>query len=88
MFQQLYFFIFSFLSINCFDYSLSFYIIDFIIDYISCVRWNPNGDMLASASDDGTAKLIDFNTGKVIHTGNTVDGSKLLNLFYSQNPLC
>ncbi len=41
-----------------------------------CVRWNPSGDMIASASSDGTAKLLDFKTGKVLHTGNTSDGSR------------
>jgi len=42
------------------------------------VRWNPSGDMIASASDDKTAKLLDFKTGKVLHTGTTSDGSKYL----------
>ncbi len=42
------------------------------------MRWNPSGDMIASASDDKTAKLLDFKTGKVLHTGNTSDGSKSL----------
>ena len=41
------------------------------------MRWSPSGDKLASASRDGTAKLLDFKTGKVLYTGNTSDGSKL-----------
>ena len=40
------------------------------------MRWNPAGDMLASASDDEIVKLLDFKTGKTIHTGNTSDGCK------------
>ncbi len=47
-----------------------------ILDYINCVRWNPSGDMIASASADQTAKLLDFKTGKVLHTGTTSDGGK------------
>ncbi len=42
------------------------------------MRWNPSGDMIASASDDKTAKLLDFKTGKILHTGTTPDGSKCL----------
>ena len=34
--------------------------------------------MLASASDDGTAKLADFKTGKVILTGTTPNKCKEL----------
>ena len=44
---------------------------------IFCVRWSPNGDMLASASADKTAKVVDFKTGKVIFSGTTPDSSKL-----------
>lgn len=36
--------------------------------FMLCVRWNPMGNMLASASTDGTAKLLDFRTEKVLHT--------------------
>ena len=43
----------------------------------NCVRWSPSGDRLASASNDKTAKLLDFKTGKVLYTGNTSDESKL-----------
>ena len=35
------------------------------------MRWSPNGDKLASASDDKTVKLLDFKTGKVLYTGIT-----------------
>ncbi len=42
------------------------------------MRWSPSGDMIASASGDKTAKLLDFNTGKVLHTGTASDGSKSL----------
>ena len=41
------------------------------------MRWSPSGDMLASASDDKTVKLLDFKTGKVLYTGNTSDGGNL-----------
>lgn len=34
--------------------------------------------MLATASDDKTAKVIEFKTGKVLFTGTTPDNSKLL----------
>lgn len=50
---------------------------------INCVRWSPTGDMLAGASEDKTAALLDFKTGKKFYTGNTSDQSKsplLLNL--------
>ena len=49
----------------------------FILDPIRCVRWSPSGDQLASASDDKTVKLLNFNTGKVLYTGNTTDECKL-----------
>lgn len=37
-------------------------------DEASCVRWNPNGDILAGAFNNGTVKLIDFKTGKFLWT--------------------
>ena len=46
------------------------------LDLIYCVRWSSTGDMLASASNDTTAALLDFKTGKKIYTGKTSDGSK------------
>lgn len=44
---------------------------------INCVRWNSNGDMLATASDDKTVKLLNFKTGKIIHVAKISEGSKL-----------
>ena len=38
------------------------------LDNINCVRWNPSGDMLASASCDTTIALLDFKTGKALYT--------------------
>ena len=55
----------SFLTSNC-----------YYIDLISCVRWSPSGDMIATASDDTTAALLDFKTGKNLYTGNTSDRRK------------
>ena len=34
--------------------------------HIFCVRWSPNGEQLTTASYDGTVKLLDFDTGKVV----------------------
>lgn len=48
------------------------------LDCVGCVRWSSLGDMLASASNDETVKLLDFKTGKVQYTGTTFDGSNLL----------
>lgn len=39
-----------------------------------CVRWTPSEDVIASASQDGTAKLLDFKSGKVIYTGKKMGG--------------
>ena len=36
---------------------------------INCVRWSSSGDTFATASDDQSAKVIDFKTGKVIYSG-------------------
>ena len=51
-----------------------------ILDWIRCIRWSPSGDMIASASSDTTVKLLDFNTGKTIHTGETSEKGNLLHL--------
>ena len=53
------------------------------LDYIKCVRWSPSGDMLATASCDKSAKVIEFKTGKVLHSGTTSDESKLFLSFIS-----
>ena len=50
----------------------------YVLGVAHCVRWNPSGTLLAGASDDKTVKLLDFGTGKVVHTGTTSDDSKLL----------
>lgn len=42
------------------------------------MRWNPSGDLLASASDDSSVSLLDFKTGKAAYSGKTSDGSNLL----------
>ena len=47
----------------------------YVIAQIYCVRWNPSGDMLASASHDQTVALLDFKAGKKLYTGKTSDGS-------------
>lgn len=38
------------------------------------MRWDPSGNVIASASSDRTVKLLDFKTGKVIYTDTTSDG--------------
>ena len=50
----------------------------FSLGQINCVRWSPNGDMIASASSDNKAALLDFKTGKVLYTGETSDKSNFL----------
>ena len=47
------------------------------LDNINCVRWNPSGDMLASASCDTTIALLDFKTGKTLYTGSNWWGGNL-----------
>ena len=42
---------------------------------MGCVRWSPNGDMIATASEDNSAKVIDFKTGKVIYSETAADRS-------------
>ena len=49
-----------------------------LLDQVSCVRWNPSGDMIASASDDKTVVLLDFKAGKKLYTGQTSDHGNLL----------
>lgn len=43
---------------------------------INCVRWDQNGYMLATASNDKTMRIIDFTSGKILYSGNTQDESK------------
>ena len=43
---------------------------------MKCVRWDQNGERLASAWSDKTVKVLDFASGKVTYTGKTVDESK------------
>ena len=52
---------------------------------MNCVRWDPTGARLATASDDKTAKAIDAKTGKVIHNSTTPDQSKILMSAYLMN---
>ena len=47
-----------------------------MLDFVYCVKWNPAGVMLASASGDETVKLLDFKAGKVILTGHSSDKSE------------
>ena len=54
------------------------WIITLFLASINCVRWDPIGCSLASASEDKTVKLLDFKTGKVLYTGTTSDGRKSL----------
>mgnify|MGYP003932889757 FL=1 len=41
------------------------------LESINCVPWNPSGSMVASASDEQTAKLLDVNGGKILYTETT-----------------
>ena len=43
---------------------------------ITCVRWDLSGERLASTSYDGTVKVLDFASEKVIYAGKTEDRSK------------
>ena len=40
------------------------------------MRWDRNGERIASTSSDGTAEVLDFASGKVSYTERTVDQSK------------
>ena len=53
------------------------YVMNHSLDIINCVRWNSTGDLLATASWDQSMKVIDFSTGKIIHSKTTPDESKL-----------
>ena len=45
---------------------------------IHCIRWDQKGERLASASHDGTVKVLDFASGEVMYTEKSVDGCNLL----------
>ena len=45
-------------------------------EQINCVRWDPKGERLVSASDDKTVNIINFASGKVYYTSKTCDGGK------------
>lgn len=58
---------------------------------MNCVRWNPEGTLLATASDDNTVKLMDFASEKVLFTGGTSDKSNestslVISLIYMDRP--
>ena len=61
---------------NLLIFLVALFNITYIIERIKCVRWSPNGRALATASNDGTAKILDFRSGKVSYTGKTTDNSK------------
>lgn len=50
------------------------------IEEINCVRWHSSGTLLATASADSTAKVLDIKTEDVVYTGTTSDQS---NFFFS-----
>ncbi len=43
-------------------------ILNIMKDIVTCVRWSPDGESLATASADESVKVIDFGTGKITHT--------------------
>ena len=49
------------------------YDIDYI-DSINCVRWSQNGERLASSSNGGVVKVLDFASEKVVYTEKTIEG--------------
>ena len=68
----------AFTKVMSFFFNISFLTSNsYNIDSISCVRWSPSGDMIASASADTTVALLDLKTGKKLYTGKTSDESKL-----------
>ena len=42
---------------------------NFFLESISCVRWDPSGNFLASSSEDKTIQLLDYRIGKAIYSG-------------------
>ena len=59
-----------------FDIRINGFYETYCIDTINCVRWHQNGERLASTCLDGTVKVLDFASGKVTYTGETVEGGK------------
>ena len=51
------------------------YFLKHTLDRINCVRFSPSGDMLASASSDGTVQVVDLRIEKEPHADGTSDGS-------------
>lgn len=47
-----------------------------LLEGINTVKWSPNGELLATASNDRSVKLFDFGTGKTITNETTADGRK------------
>lgn len=47
-----------------------------LLGWIYSVRWDMTGELMCSASDDKTAKVIDFGSGKVVYSRHTKDGRK------------
>lgn len=48
----------------------------FFQDQILSMRWNSDGSLLATASADGTVKVAEFASDKILFEGKTPDGSK------------
>ena len=51
---------------NQVSFSLKFSLNYYFIGDFKCVRWSRNGDMIASASEDNTVRLIDVGTEDVL----------------------
>ena len=56
-------------------------IFDTLVQPINCVRWSAAGDLLTTASEDTSSKVVDIKTGRAIHSGVTLDGSKFGYIF-------
>ena len=77
----------AFTKVICFLFNKSFLTSNcYYIDHISCVRWSPSGDMIATASWDKTVALLDFKTGKKLYTEKTSDRSKFHSLIHKYYP--
>lgn len=51
-------------------------LISLLLDQVTCVRWNSSGTTLVSGSTDSTVKVVDFNTGKILHSEKNSDWSR------------